>query len=238
MLGLPQPRGHRAVPADGRRLRRQGDAAARASRPIAALGAVLTGRPVRLRLNRTQDITMTGKRHGFHAQWRVGFDDDGAIQALDATLTADGGWSLDLSEPVLAPGAVPHRQRLLDPEHRGARADRQDQQDLADRVPRLRRAAGHDRDRGHPRPLRARCSGSSARRAAPAQLLRGRARPPRTARPVRHPERHRARPGSQVLETGDVDRRLAEIAAFNADPRAHQAGARRSPRSSSASRST
>ena len=35
-------------------------------------------------------------------QWRVGFDDDGRLLALDATLTADGGWSLDLSEPVLA----------------------------------------------------------------------------------------------------------------------------------------
>ena len=69
---------------------------------IAALGATLTGRPVRLRLNRTQDLTMTGKRHGFHATWRVGFDADGMLQALDATLTADGGWSLDLSEPVLA----------------------------------------------------------------------------------------------------------------------------------------
>jgi xanthine dehydrogenase large subunit len=69
---------------------------------IAALGAVLTHRPVRLRLNRTQDLTMSGKRHGFHAQWRVGFDADGRLQALDATLTADGGWSLDLSEPVLA----------------------------------------------------------------------------------------------------------------------------------------
>ena len=69
---------------------------------IAALGAKLTGRPVRLRLNRTQDMTMTGKRHGFHAQWRVGFDADGRLQALDATLTSDGGWSLDLSEPVMA----------------------------------------------------------------------------------------------------------------------------------------
>ena len=69
---------------------------------IAALGATLTGRPVRLRLNRTQDLTMSGKRHGFHAEWRVGFDHDGRIQALEATLTADGGWSLDLSEPVLA----------------------------------------------------------------------------------------------------------------------------------------
>ncbi|RAX46157.1 xanthine dehydrogenase molybdopterin binding subunit [Arthrobacter sp. AQ5-06] len=69
---------------------------------IAALGATLTGRPVRLRLNRTQDITMTGKRHPFLANWEVGFDKDGYIQALKATLTSDGGWSLDLSEPVLA----------------------------------------------------------------------------------------------------------------------------------------
>ncbi|MGW0251368.1 xanthine dehydrogenase molybdopterin binding subunit [Nocardia goodfellowii] len=69
---------------------------------IAALGAKLTGRPVRLRLNRTQDLTMSGKRHGFHAEWKIGFDAEGRIQALDATLTADGGWSLDLSEPVLA----------------------------------------------------------------------------------------------------------------------------------------
>ncbi|MDQ2852700.1 MAG: xanthine dehydrogenase molybdopterin binding subunit [Actinomycetota bacterium] len=69
---------------------------------IAALGSILTGRPVRLRLNRTLDMTMTGKRHGFHTQWRVGFDADGGLVALDATLTADGGWSIDLSEPVLA----------------------------------------------------------------------------------------------------------------------------------------
>lgn len=68
---------------------------------IAALGATLTGRPVRLRLNRTQDITMSGKRHPFHAHWEAGFDDDGRLQALKATLTSDGGWSLDLSEPVL-----------------------------------------------------------------------------------------------------------------------------------------
>ncbi|QLG12952.1 xanthine dehydrogenase molybdopterin binding subunit (plasmid) [Deinococcus sp. D7000] len=69
---------------------------------IAALGSVLTGRPVRLRLNRTQDLTMTGKRHPFHAKWRVAFDEGGKLRALQATLTSDGGWSLDLSEPVMA----------------------------------------------------------------------------------------------------------------------------------------
>ena len=69
---------------------------------VAALGAVLTGRPVLLRLNRTQDLTLTGKRHPFHAEWEVGFDDQGRLLALRATLTSDGGYSLDLSEPVLA----------------------------------------------------------------------------------------------------------------------------------------
>jgi xanthine dehydrogenase large subunit len=69
---------------------------------IAALGAKVTGRPVRLRLNRTQDITMTGKRHPFHISWRAGFTADGDILALEAVLTADGGWCLDLSEPVLS----------------------------------------------------------------------------------------------------------------------------------------
>jgi xanthine dehydrogenase large subunit len=69
---------------------------------IAALGATLTGRPVSLRLNRTQDITMTGKRHPFFATWEAGFDADKRICALRATLTSNGGWSLDLSEPVLA----------------------------------------------------------------------------------------------------------------------------------------
>jgi xanthine dehydrogenase large subunit len=39
---------------------------------IAALGSSLTGRPVRVRLNRTQDLTMTGKRHPFLARWKVG----------------------------------------------------------------------------------------------------------------------------------------------------------------------
>ncbi|WP_412030257.1 xanthine dehydrogenase molybdopterin binding subunit [Deinococcus yunweiensis] len=69
---------------------------------IAALGTTLTGRPVRLRLNRTQDLTLTGKRHPFHAVWRAGFGADGRFTALEVTLTSDGGWSLDLSEPVMA----------------------------------------------------------------------------------------------------------------------------------------
>ncbi|WP_051299223.1 xanthine dehydrogenase molybdopterin binding subunit [Arthrobacter castelli] len=69
---------------------------------VAALGTTLTGRPVRLRLNRNQDITITGKRPGFRMSWKAGFDDAGKLVGLKATMTPDGGWSLDLMEPVLS----------------------------------------------------------------------------------------------------------------------------------------
>jgi xanthine dehydrogenase large subunit len=69
---------------------------------VAALGARVTGRPVRVRLTRAQDVAMTGKRHGMLARYRAGFAADGRILALDATVTLDGGWSIDLSQPVLA----------------------------------------------------------------------------------------------------------------------------------------
>lgn len=68
---------------------------------VAALGTLLTGRPVRVRLNRTLDMTMTGKRHGFHTSWEAGFAADGTLLALKALLTSDGGWCLDLSEAVM-----------------------------------------------------------------------------------------------------------------------------------------
>jgi xanthine dehydrogenase large subunit len=69
---------------------------------VAALGTYVTKRPVRVRLSRLQDMTMTGKRHPFYAKWQVGFDGDGKVLALDLHLFSDGGWSQDLSEPVLA----------------------------------------------------------------------------------------------------------------------------------------
>ncbi len=69
---------------------------------IAALGAKLTGRPTRVRLNRTQDMTLSGKRHPFYAGFKVGFDGSGKLLAVQTKLFSDGGWSQDLSEPVMA----------------------------------------------------------------------------------------------------------------------------------------
>jgi xanthine dehydrogenase large subunit len=68
---------------------------------VAALGARTTGRPVRVRLPRELDMALTGKRHPFLARYTAGFAPDGRIQALRLTLFADGGWSLDLSEPIM-----------------------------------------------------------------------------------------------------------------------------------------
>jgi xanthine dehydrogenase large subunit len=68
---------------------------------VAALAATKIGRPVRVRLTRRQDMVLTGKRHPFLARFRVGFEADGALRAVAIELFSDGGWSLDLSFPVL-----------------------------------------------------------------------------------------------------------------------------------------
>jgi xanthine dehydrogenase large subunit len=68
---------------------------------VAALAATQLRRPVRVRLTRAQDIGLTGKRHPFLARFRVGFDADGTLRAAAIELFSDGGWSLDLSFPVL-----------------------------------------------------------------------------------------------------------------------------------------
>jgi xanthine dehydrogenase, molybdopterin binding subunit len=180
---------------------------------IAALGATLTGRPVRLRLNRTQDLTMSGKRHGFHAQWRVGFDDDGRVQALDTTLTADGGWSLDLSEPVLARalchidntywipnarfnGRIARTNKTSNTAFRGFGGP-QGMLVFEDILGRCAPLLGLD-----PMELRAR------------NFYRDGQHTP-YGQPVRHPERIRAT-WDQVIADADVAERQREIAAFNA----------------------
>ena len=68
---------------------------------VAALGAWKTGRPVRVRLTRQLDMALTGKRHPYLARYEAGFATNGRIEAVRLALYSDGGWSLDLSEPVM-----------------------------------------------------------------------------------------------------------------------------------------
>jgi xanthine dehydrogenase large subunit len=67
---------------------------------IAALMAVKTGRPCKLRLDRDDDMIMTGKRHDFVIDYDVGFDETGLIQAIEFMFASRCGISADLSGPV------------------------------------------------------------------------------------------------------------------------------------------
>ncbi len=64
---------------------------------ICALLSRKTGKPVKLRLDRDEDIIITGKRHEFYSEYEVGFNDDGIIQGLKLKLASNCGMSPDLS---------------------------------------------------------------------------------------------------------------------------------------------
>jgi xanthine dehydrogenase molybdopterin binding subunit/xanthine dehydrogenase small subunit len=68
---------------------------------MVALAALKTGRPVRIQLDRDMDMIITGKRHPFYSRFRVGYDGRGMLLGAEVDLYSDGGWSLDLSQPVL-----------------------------------------------------------------------------------------------------------------------------------------
>lgn len=67
---------------------------------LAAILALKTKRPVKLRLDRDDDMVMTGKRHDFQVRYTVGFDDDGRIAGLEAVLASRCGYSADLSGAI------------------------------------------------------------------------------------------------------------------------------------------
>lgn len=180
---------------------------------IASLGAILTGRPVRLRLTRTQDITMTGKRHPFHAQWSVGFDDEGKLQALEATLTADGGWALDLSMPVLS-RAMCHIDNAYNIEHvkvygRIAKTNKTSQTAF--------RGFGGPQGMLVIEDLLGRCAPLLG--IEPDELRRRNFYSPGDTTPYGQPVRHAERLGDlweKLQDNAEMTRRRAEVQAFNA----------------------
>ena len=68
---------------------------------MAALGAHITGSPCKIRLDRDDDFALTGKRHAFRDDWRVGFDASGRVSVYDVALNANCGCSADLSPGVV-----------------------------------------------------------------------------------------------------------------------------------------
>ena len=68
---------------------------------LAALLASKTGRAVKIRLARADDISATGKRHHFLVRYQVGFDAQGRLLALDMDLSGGCGISPDLSDAIV-----------------------------------------------------------------------------------------------------------------------------------------
>ena len=68
---------------------------------LAALLAAKTGKPVRFRLSRSDDMVMTGKRHPFENDYHVGFDERGVIQGININVNGDCGYSPDLSDAIV-----------------------------------------------------------------------------------------------------------------------------------------
>ena len=67
---------------------------------ICAVAAKKSKRPVRCMLNRDEDMMTSGQRHPFLAHWKVAVNSDGKLQALDAEIFCNAGWSQDLSGAV------------------------------------------------------------------------------------------------------------------------------------------
>ena len=65
-----------------------------------ALAARLTGRPCKMRYDRDDDMVITGKRHDFRIDYKVGVDAEGRILGIDFIHYTRAGWSMDLTLPV------------------------------------------------------------------------------------------------------------------------------------------
>ncbi|GAX80308.1 hypothetical protein CEUSTIGMA_g7746.t1 [Chlamydomonas eustigma] len=58
-------------------------------------------RPVRIMLDRDEDMQISGQRHAFLTKYKVGFTSDGMVKAIDMHLFAGVGNSWDLSQAII-----------------------------------------------------------------------------------------------------------------------------------------
>ena len=68
---------------------------------LTALAASALDRPVKLVLHRSEDIRMSGKRHPYSFDFRIGVDDDLKIRAYEVTAYQNAGASADVSPAVM-----------------------------------------------------------------------------------------------------------------------------------------
>ncbi|MBC7124878.1 MAG: molybdopterin-dependent oxidoreductase [Bacteroidales bacterium] len=68
---------------------------------MAALATHITGKPVKLVLPRHDDMRMTGKRHPYSADFKIGLSEDMKILAFETTMYQNGGAAADLSPAIM-----------------------------------------------------------------------------------------------------------------------------------------
>jgi len=68
---------------------------------LAAIAADKTGKPVKVRLPRADDMILTGKRHPFTNRYRVGFNHQGVINGIQFDINGDAGYSPDLTDAIV-----------------------------------------------------------------------------------------------------------------------------------------
>ena len=68
---------------------------------MSALAASLLERPVKITLSRGDDMRMTGKRHPYSADYRIGLTADYRIVAYQAVMYQNGGAAADLSPAIM-----------------------------------------------------------------------------------------------------------------------------------------
>lgn len=68
---------------------------------LVALAAYLLKKPVKLSMHRMDDMRMTGKRHPYSSDYRIGLDKDLRIVAYEATFHQNAGAAADLSPAVM-----------------------------------------------------------------------------------------------------------------------------------------
>ena len=68
---------------------------------MAALASYLLNKPVKLSLHRSDDMRMTGKRHPYSSEFRIGLSKDLKILAYQTVLYQNGGAAADLSPAIM-----------------------------------------------------------------------------------------------------------------------------------------
>ncbi|MDA8425261.1 MAG: molybdopterin-dependent oxidoreductase [Treponema sp.] len=69
---------------------------------LAALGAALTGKTVKVYLGRREDMRWTGKRHPYSSDFKIGLDAEGRVLAFEADYYQNSGACCDLSPAILS----------------------------------------------------------------------------------------------------------------------------------------